>query len=314
MRPLNVRLCGLALLAALVTSGCTATVVSGYTDPEALAASTTLPLVTEVAPIPSPVSSIPESPSIGDETRNESINESGVESDGDAETQDPSAELIDLAMEEPLVPVGTNSGPETARLQERLLEMGFWVSAVDGRYGLTTRQGVMAVQKYFGLPVTGAFTAETATALSEMSTRARGRADAGTLIEVDKTRQLMFLVVDGQATWTVNVSTGTEIPYERPNSNDPSIIERGTSVTPTGLYRVNRERPEGWWAGDLGEIYRPKYFVGGVAVHGANSVPNYPASSGCVRVSLPAMDWIWENDLIPLRSPVWVHGEIPQSD
>jgi lipoprotein-anchoring transpeptidase ErfK/SrfK len=214
-------------------------------------------------------------------------------------------------MEQPLFPVGTNSGPETVRLQERLLQMGFWVQSVDGRYGLTTRQAVMAVQKYFGLRASGSFDAPTAQALSEMTDRAQGRADAGTLIEVDKTRQLMFIVVDGVASWTLNVSTGTEIPYERPNSNDPTIIERGTSITPTGLFKVNRERPEGWWAGDLGEIYRPKYFVGGVAVHGATSVPNYPASSGCVRVSVPAMDWIWENDLIPMRSPIWVHGQIP---
>jgi lipoprotein-anchoring transpeptidase ErfK/SrfK len=312
MRPLSITLTGVAVLGALVMSGCTATVVSGYTDPEALAASTTLPLAVEVAPVTVPASSLPETDDETPEVRDEDGGAEASEDQSDGEDQ--SAELIELAMTEPLVAVGTNSGPETARLQERLLQMGFWVSAVDGRYGLTTRQGVMAVQKYFGLRVTGSVNAETAAVLSEMNQRARGRADAGTLVEVDKTRQLMFLVVDGQATWTLNVSTGTEIPYERPNSNDPSIIERGTSITPTGLYRVNRERPEGWWAGDLGEIYRPKYFVGGVAVHGANSVPNYPASSGCVRVSVPAMDWIWENDLIPLRSPIWVHGEIPTTD
>lgn len=307
MRPLSITLIGVAVLGAFVMSGCTATVVSGYTDPEALAASTTLPLAVEVASVTVPISSIPET----DEETPELSDEDG---EAESDSEDQSAELIDLAMTEPLAAVRTNSGPETARLQERLLQMGFWVSAVDGRYGLTTRQGVMAVQKYLGLGATGSVNAETAAALSEMSQRARGRADAGTLVEVDKTRQLMFLVVDGQATWTINVSTGTEIPYERPNSNDPEIIELGTSITPTGLYRVNRERPEGWWAGDLGEIYRPKYFVGGVAVHGAGSVPDYPASAGCVRVSVPAMDWIWENVLIPLRSPVWVHGEIPTTD
>ncbi|MBA2387718.1 MAG: L,D-transpeptidase, partial [Acidimicrobiia bacterium] len=37
-------------------------------------------------------------------------------------------------------------------------------------------------------------------------------------------------------------------------------------------------------------------------------VPNYPASHGCVRVTTTAMDFIWANDLIPLRMPVWVHG------
>jgi peptidoglycan hydrolase-like protein with peptidoglycan-binding domain len=306
MRPLI-----LALSGVMVLSGCTATVVSGYTDPEALAVSTTLPLATEVAPVMSPAIS---QPSVTQPPMTQpGVTDAQSDADEDLET-DTSVDLMDFSMAEPLKAVGTNGGAETARLQERLLQMGFWVSGVDGVYGLTTRQAVMATQKFFGLPVTGAVDEATAAALSEMTQQARGRADAGTLIEVDKTRQLMFFVVDGRSTWTLNVSTGTEIPYERPNSNDPDIIERGTSITPTGLFRTNRERPEGWWAGDLGEIYRPKYFVGGVAVHGANSVPNYPASSGCVRVSVPAMDWIWENDLIPLRTPIWVHGEIPQGD
>jgi lipoprotein-anchoring transpeptidase ErfK/SrfK len=46
-------------------------------------------------------------------------------------------------------------------------------------------------------------------------------------------------------------------------------------------------------------------------VHGSNSIPNYPASHGCVRVSVPAMDWIWAWNLMPMHIPVWVHGQIP---
>ena len=54
----------------------------------------------------------------------------------------------------------------------------------------------------------------------------------------------------------------------------------------------------------------PKFVVGGVAVHGSPSVPNYPASHGCVRVSVPAMDWIWDSGIMPMRTPVWVHGGV----
>jgi peptidoglycan hydrolase-like protein with peptidoglycan-binding domain len=211
----------------------------------------------------------------------------------------------------PIEPVGTSSGEATARAQERLLELGFWLQSVDGNYGLTTRQAVMAFQKYLGFTADGVLGPETAHYLTFLTEKPRGRSDAGTLVEVDKSKQLLFFVIDGTTEWILNTSTGTEVPYERPNSNDPEIIERGSSVTPTGLFDVDRQRPEGWWEGDLGEIYRPKYFVGGVAVHGSNSIPNYPASHGCVRVSVPAMDWIWETELMPMRSPVWVHGEIP---
>ncbi|MBK5331921.1 MAG: L,D-transpeptidase, partial [Ilumatobacteraceae bacterium] len=79
-------------------------------------------------------------------------------------------------------------------------------------------------------------------------------------------------------------------------------------VTPEGLFHTTRERPEGWWDGDLGQIYRPKYFVGGIAVHGMTSVPNHPASHGCVRLSTAAMDFIWDQNLMPLHIVVWVHS------
>jgi lipoprotein-anchoring transpeptidase ErfK/SrfK len=42
-------------------------------------------------------------------------------------------------------------------------------------------------------------------------------------------------------------------------------------------------------------------------VHGSNSIPNYPASHGCVRISVPAMDMVWETNLMPMSTPVWVH-------
>lgn len=215
-------------------------------------------------------------------------------------------------MDEPLRAVGQDDGEETVRLQERLLELGFWVQSTDGNFGLTTRQAVMAAQKYLGLPANSSVDDETAQALSSASLRPQARSDRGTLVEIDKSLQLAFFVIDGSTEWVLNVSTGSEIPYSEPNQNDPSKIEEGDSITDPGLFKVDRERAEGWWDGDLGSIYRPKYFNGGIAVHGSGSIPNYPASHGCVRVSTPAMDWIWETDLMPMGTPVWVHGSIPR--
>lgn len=208
---------------------------------------------------------------------------------------------------QPLAAVGTASGSETARIQGRLLELGFWLDGIDGRYGLTTKQAVMAFQKYTGLNPSGAVDDATAMFLTAITERARATADSGTLVEVDKGRQLLFIVHNGATLWVLNTSTGSEIPYEEVNQKDPTKIERGDSVTDNGLFTVNRERPDGWWEGDLGKIYRPKYFNGGIAVHGSNSVPNYPASHGCVRVSVPAMDFVWEQNLMPRGVPVWVH-------
>jgi peptidoglycan hydrolase-like protein with peptidoglycan-binding domain len=220
----------------------------------------------------------------------------------------PSNWVAVAAVDPPLQAVGGGGGSETARVQQRLLDLGFWLQGVDGSYGLTTRQAVMAFQKYAGLEADGRVDQATADALTQAGLRPIARANSGTLVEVDKTRQLLFFVIDGQTAWILNTSTGNGETYTEADQNSPGEVITGVSLTPDGLHRVNRERPEGWWEGDLGEIYRPKYFVGGVAVHGSNSIPNYPASHGCVRVSVPAMDWIWESNLMPMSVPVWVHG------
>jgi lipoprotein-anchoring transpeptidase ErfK/SrfK len=214
-------------------------------------------------------------------------------------------------LDPPLQAVGRHGGDETARAQWRLLELGFWLQAPDGSYGLTTQQAVMAFQKYYGLTADGTIGPETANALSIVTDRPKARADAGTLVEVDKSKQLIYFVIDGTTTWILNTSTGSEIPYDEPDKNKPGERQIGDAVTRTGLHKVYREHADGWREGDLGEIYRPKYFSGGEAIHGSNSIPNYPASHGCVRVSVPAMDWIWQEDLMPQGIFVWVYGNIP---
>jgi lipoprotein-anchoring transpeptidase ErfK/SrfK len=188
----------------------------------------------------------------------------------------------------------------------RLSQLGFWVGDFDGHYGFATTQAVMAFQKYLGLSASGKIDQETADWLTAFPEKARGASDDGTLVEVDKTKQLLFIVVDGKTVWTFNTSTGSEIAYTATNRNTGEI-ESGSAVTPNGVWKVTRERPNGWWEGDLGDIYRPKYFKGGVAIHGMTRVPNRPVSHGCVRVSVAAMDFIWETGLVPLGTPVWVH-------
>lgn len=209
---------------------------------------------------------------------------------------------------EPLQAIGTSSGSEAARVQQRLFELGFWVQAADGDFGLTTRQAVMAFQKYMGFPdPNGSVDEQTAQALTIETVRPMARANSGTLVEVDKGKQLLFFVIDGKTEWILNTSTGNGEAYTEEDQNTPGEMISGVSLTPSGLHEVNRQRAEGWWEGDLGRIYRPKYFVGGVAVHGSSSIPNYPASHGCVRVSVPAMDWIWDSGIMPMDASVWVH-------
>lgn len=201
--------------------------------------------------------------------------------------------------------VAGSSRATVARGQQRLLDLGFWLQSADGSYGLTTRQAVMAFQKWSRLPASGSLDEATAAALNRTLCRP-APSITGDAFEVDKAQQLGFIVRDGRAVWVLNVSTGTGKEYTERNQRTGQI-ETGVSITPNGTWKVYFERPEGWWDGDLGSIYRPKYFRGGVAVHGSSSIPNYPASHGCVRVSVPAMDMIWAFNALPRGSTVVVH-------
>ena len=205
---------------------------------------------------------------------------------------------------------GQRSGPSTEASQQKLLELGFWLANPNGKFDDTTGQAVMAFQKYFLLRPTGSINAATAYLLERMSIPASATTTEGTLAEVDKSRQLLFLVQDGITTYVMNVSTGDDRSYEEPDGNTPGVMIKGTAVTPVGSFKIDRERPDGWWIGDLGQIYRPKYFFGGVAIHGSMSVPAYPSSHGCVRVTTKAMDFIWDNDILPRGTEVLVYGEI----
>jgi len=204
----------------------------------------------------------------------------------------------------PVAAVVVGSGAATVvRGQQRLLELGFWLSAADGNYGLTTRQAVMAFQKWSGLPASGNLDETTAARLNTVQCRPTTGV-SGDLFLVDKSQQLGFIVRRGSAEWVINVSTGGDYDYTWRDSRGNLIQDK--AITPSGTHRVYRASDEARYEGSLGVLYRPRFFVGGVAVHGSSSVPNYPASHGCVRVTNQAMDMIWGTDAMPVRSTVIV--------
>ncbi len=112
--------------------------------------------------------------------------------------------------------------------------------------------------------------------------------------------------MDGNVEWVFNTSTGTELPYQHPRGYT------AMADTPAGRHTVFSQF-DGWQEGVLGPLYRPKYFHrDGIAVHGYDKVPPYPASHGCVRVSFAAMDHIWASGLMPMGSTVLVYGDSPR--
>jgi len=192
-------------------------------------------------------------------------------------------------------------GAAVLALQQRLTELGYWNGKADGAFGGTTQQAVFAVQKAAGLGRDGVVGPKTQKALDQgVRPTARSKAGSGHLVEINLAKQLLMIVDNGRVTTILNTSTG---------SNEDYTYQGQTYLadTPPGHFAVGRQI-DGWRHGPLGPLWRPKYFNGGIAVHGAPSVPPYPASHGCSRVSIDAMNWIWSAGQIPLKTRVWVYN------
>jgi peptidoglycan hydrolase-like protein with peptidoglycan-binding domain len=190
-----------------------------------------------------------------------------------------------------------DSGPYVKSVQQKLSALGYWNGTPDGQYGDLTSQAVMALQKAAGLGRDGVFGPATRRALLA-GVRPQSRM-GGTGVEIDKARQLLLVVRGGAVTTIINTSTGSGQHYSY-LGNDR------IAVTPAGSYSVYRT-VDHLDKGPLGDLWRPRYFNGGIAVHGAAYVPGYPASHGCARVSNPAMNMIWAGGLMPVGSRVVVY-------
>ncbi|MCU1361579.1 MAG: hypothetical protein JWN99_2868 [Ilumatobacteraceae bacterium] len=211
----------------------------------------------------------------------------------------------------PVTPVAAvvkgSSAGTVQRAQQRLMDLGYWNAAVDGNYGWSTSQAVMAFQKYTGVGnKTGNIDEATAVALNGNLCRPLPGITSGDLFEVDKGKQLAFIIRGGATQWVLNVSTGGNYDYTAKDKKTGATLN-DKAYTPVGTFHVYRVSDDPAYFGSLGELYRPRFIVGGVAVHGYRDVPNYPASHGCIRVSNLAMDMIWATNSLPMGGTVVVH-------
>lgn len=189
-------------------------------------------------------------------------------------------------------------GQTVLQLQQRLTELGYWLGTPDGKYGLTTSQAVMALQKVAGVGRDGVFGATTAAALAA-GVKLTPQSQSGRVIEVDLAHQVVLIVTNGHLDAVLNTSTGGGYRF---SINGRSSV----AITPTGHFTTYRQI-DGRDVSPLGVLWRPKYFVGGIALHGATDVPGHPASHGCVRVSNAAINWIWATNIDPIGTAVWVY-------
>ena len=162
-------------------------------------------------------------------------------------------------------------GPAVSKLQLELAGRGYWLGPITGVFGDLTQQAVFALQKAAGLARDGVVGPLTRAVLAR-GVRPVPRSTSGYVIEINLARNLLMLVRDGHLIVTLNTSTGGGYAYA---ANGVS----GVAVTPRGHFRLYRQ-VDGLDVSPLGELWRPKYFSSGYAIHGSDSVPAYPVSHG----------------------------------
>jgi lipoprotein-anchoring transpeptidase ErfK/SrfK len=158
-------------------------------------------------------------------------------------------------------------------LEERLRELRYRVPAPNTGFDFRTGDAVLAFRKVQGMSrvkTVGPSIWRRLAAPKVPRPRARfPRAH----VEVDQTRQVLYVVRDGGIAHIVHVSTGGP----------------GIGTTRDGVWRVwlkfTGYSPKG--------LFMPAFFDGGRAIHGWPDVPPTPASHGCVRVPNWIAPWIY---------------------
>ncbi|MCI4066403.1 L,D-transpeptidase family protein [Micromonospora sp. R77] len=196
------------------------------------------------------------------------------------------AQVARLSTAQPVLRQGSQ-GSAVAGLQRRLAALHYDVGSADGIFGPSTFHAVVAFQKVNGLTRDGIVGPRTWAALDRPVVPKPKYTHTGYSLEANLTTQVLYLARGGSVVRVLDASSG-----------------KASTPTPTGNYTILR-RIDGWRQSDLGLLWRPNYFYRGYAVHGATSVPNYPASHGCVRVPIPAMDRLWS--IIGVGVPVHVY-------
>jgi lipoprotein-anchoring transpeptidase ErfK/SrfK len=184
---------------------------------------------------------------------------------------------------------------QQAKLNELFEGYGIRELLIDGISGPVTRQRLCAFRLSAGLPVS----TEDMKAGSEeeallMATEALGTPFTSAILAerwvlIDETCQIMF------------VGLGTErLQFVFPTSTGLADFPTRPQVR-SEVFKYDPALENGGWHDSFdfpaaednplnGNMYKPLYFDGGQAIHGANNVPRSPASHGCARLRLDDMN------------------------
>jgi peptidoglycan hydrolase-like protein with peptidoglycan-binding domain len=184
-------------------------------------------------------------------------------------------------------------------VQRQLADLHYYAGAVDGERGPSMRSAVMAFQKVQGIGADGIVGKGTLAALKAPRTPALKASSPANRVEVDLTKQVLYVVKGGAIARILPVSSGNGERYLQKSGR------KAKALSPVGWYKIQR-RIVGVREADLGKLYDPQYFYRGWAIHGSNSVPAYPASHGCIRVTRTDAKYLL--GVIDVGTSVYVYG------
>lgn len=118
----------------------------------------------------------------------------------------------------------------------------------------------------------------------------RARKGEPNRFEVDAHNELMWVILDGEVAAIFHVSVGGEFTYYWSGTGKYEVAHTPRGDLDVDHWALVRYRQQGW-------MYRAwyyKYTHRWMAMHGYYTVPPYPASHGCVRVTYDDADWIYD--------------------
>jgi peptidoglycan hydrolase-like protein with peptidoglycan-binding domain len=194
-------------------------------------------------------------------------------------------------------------GSDVEELQRRLKALNYDPGKVDGKYGPSTEMAVWAFQAVNRMKQKSTLGKSFWEALADpKEPRPMARKREKNRVDVDLKRQYLVLYKDGEPRLITHISSGSG-EYYCAKDRGATVPRCRYATTGTGDFRTGR-RFSGWETSPLGRLYNPIYFNGGIAFHGALSVPKHPASHGCVRMPMHIAEYF--PDLLGDGVPVHV--------
>jgi hypothetical protein len=205
---------------------------------------------------------------------------------------------------------------QQTKLNELFAGLGIRELLVDGISGPVTRQRLCAARVSLGLPVTltdmelGSEEEAALFAADSLPLPFTSALNSERWILIDRTCQIMFVGEGAERlTFVFPTSTG-EVGHET-RDQDRSRVFRYDPALDNGGWHNSTTFPVAIDNPLNGNMYKPLYFDGGQAIHGANNVPTTPQSKGCARVRPADQDalvaWL---GLADAGGPTWSANRI----